>query len=189
MHFDVEPLCRLSWPGGTVSRAGPSVPQRRRGRAPVLREHRYSESGESGLNVLLFVLRIIVFTVWVLLGLLCIAIVYPFASAALRAGITRRWSRVLLVLCGVKTRVMGRPGAGGAALWVANHVSWVDVFVLNSVRGVSFISKDDVRKWPVIGWLVAGAGTAFLARGRRHAVRDAAEQMSLRFARGEVVGL
>src|SRR3546814_10795200 len=103
------------------------------------------------LNGLLFGLRISCFTGWVLLGLLCIAIVYTFASAALRAGITRRWSRVLLVLCGLKTRVMCRPGAGGAALWVANHVSWVDVFVMNSVRGVSFISKDAVRKWHVIG--------------------------------------
>src|SRR3546814_18459936 len=130
MHFDVEPLCRLSWPGGTVSRAGPSVPQRRRGRAPVLREHRYSESGESGLNVLLFVLRISVLTVWVLLGLLCIAIVYPFASAALRAGITRRCSRVFLVLCVVKTRVLGRPGAGGAAVGVGLPVSVVVFFGL-----------------------------------------------------------
>lgn len=100
-----------------------------------------------------------------------------------------RWSQVLMWLCGVRVRILGEPVLDGAALWVANHVSWVDIFVLNSVRPMSFIAKSDIRRWPLIGWLVAGAGTVFIERGQRQAVRLVGEQMKTRFERGDVVGL
>src|SRR5690606_2701047 len=106
-----------------------------------------------------------------------------------RQWLIRNWSRVLMACCGVKIRVRGQPKTEGAVLWVSNHVSWVDIFVLDSVRAVSFIAKSDIRKWPLLGWLVAGAGTLFIERGRRHAVRAVGHQMSERFARGEAVGL
>ncbi len=100
-----------------------------------------------------------------------------------------RWSQALMWLCGVRLRILGEPVLDEAALWVANHVSWVDIFVLNSVRPVSFIAKSDIRRWPLIGWLVAGAGTVFIERGQRQAVRLVGEQMKARFERGDVVGL
>ena len=53
----------------------------------------------------------------------------------------------------------------GPVLLVANHVSWIDIFVLNSARATSFVAKSEIRSWPVIGWLVAGAGTLFIERG------------------------
>jgi len=141
------------------------------------------------LGVFLFAVRLCALIVWIFLGLLCVTVFYPFARAATRCAVTRRWSGALMFLCGIKIRIQGRPALDAPALWVANHVSWADIFVLNSVRCVSFISKSDVRAWPVIGWLVAGAGTVFLDRGQRHAVRGVSQQMRERFARGEVVGL
>jgi 1-acyl-sn-glycerol-3-phosphate acyltransferase len=74
-------------------------------------------------------------------------------------------------------------------LWASNHVSWVDIFVLNSVRTTSFVAKSDIRRWPVIGLLVAWAGTLFIDRRHRHAVRDAGRQMAACFQQGDVVGL
>src|SRR3546814_20768392 len=60
-------------------------------------------------------------------------------------------------------------------------VSWVDIFVLNSIRPTAFVAKSEIRRWPVIGWLVAGAGTVFIERGNRNAIRAVTEQMKGRF--------
>jgi 1-acyl-sn-glycerol-3-phosphate acyltransferase len=140
------------------------------------------------LNILRFAVRLCVVLVWILLGLLCVSILFPLAPRVRRV-VTRRWSKALMAICGVTVRIAGQPVLDRPVLWVANHVSWVDIFVLDSVRCVSFVSKSEVRSWPVIGWLVAGAGTVFLNRGRRHAIRDVAVQMGQCFARGDVVGL
>lgn len=102
---------------------------------------------------------------------------------------TRLWSRVLLLVCGVRVKVRGEPLRKGAALWVANHVSWIDIFVIDSIRSTSFIAKSEIRHWPVIGWLVAGSGTVFIERGHRHAIRKVGHQMKARFEQGEVIGL
>lgn len=58
----------------------------------------------------------------------------------------------------------------GNLLIVANHVSWLDVFVLHSLRPSRFIAKSELRDWPLLGHLIVGSGTLFLERGRR---RDA----------------
>lgn len=141
------------------------------------------------MRAVLFFLRAPLVATWILLGLGSVVLIFPAASLRLRGGMTRRWSRVLMMLCGVRIRVQGQPRCTGAVLWAANHVSWVDIFVLNSVRPTAFIAKSDIRKWPLIGWLVAGAGTVFIERGRRHAVRAVGHQMKTRFDQQEVIGL
>ncbi len=50
-------------------------------------------------------------------------------------------------------------------LLVANHISWVDIPLLGHVAQARFLSKDDVRHWPVIGWLASSTGTLFIKRG------------------------
>lgn len=141
------------------------------------------------MGFLLFPFRLVLVIGWGLCGLLTVIAAFPLLPLAARQWLIHHWSRVLLACCGVKVLRRGEPKREGAVLWVANHVSWVDIFVMDSVRAVSFIAKSDIRKWPLIGWLVAGAGTLFIERGRRHAVRAVGQQMSARFNRGEAVGL
>ncbi|OWT58209.1 lysophospholipid acyltransferase family protein [Candidimonas nitroreducens] len=141
------------------------------------------------MRVLLFALRAPCVAVWIVLGLLTEVCVFPLLSLSARGAVSRTWSRVLMCLCGVRIRVCGAPVQGAPVLWVANHVSWVDIFVLNSVRCTAFVAKSDIRRWPVLGWLVAGAGTVFIERGQRQAIRAVGRQMAERFRRGEVVGL
>lgn len=141
------------------------------------------------MSFLLFLPRAIFVIIWIVLSLLSVAVVYPFVSLPIRNAMNHYWSRALVFICGVKVRVVGQPIEHGAALWVANHVSWIDIFVLNSVRCVAFIAKSDIRHWPVIGWLVAKAGTVFIERGQRHAIKAVGDQMKQRFTQGEVLGL
>ncbi|MBF9033778.1 1-acyl-sn-glycerol-3-phosphate acyltransferase [Rhodobacterales bacterium HKCCE2091] len=69
---------------------------------------------------------------------------------------------------GLRRRVTGR-AMQGPGVTVANHVTWLDIFVLNATfRGV-FVAKSEVRLWPGIGWLARGTGTIFVDRDRRAA--------------------
>lgn len=50
-------------------------------------------------------------------------------------------------------------------LWVSNHVSWTDIPLLGMLTPLSFLSKAEVRTWPIAGWLAHKAGTLFIRRG------------------------
>jgi 1-acyl-sn-glycerol-3-phosphate acyltransferase len=107
-------------------------------------------------------------------GLATCALVFPWAGATLRERLIRRWSARLLAIC--RVRVERAAVAAGAAplahaLVVSNHISWLDIFVINSVRPCRFVAKAEIRAWPVVGWLVAQAGTVFIARGSRRDLR------------------
>jgi 1-acyl-sn-glycerol-3-phosphate acyltransferase len=57
------------------------------------------------------------------------------------------------------------------ALIVSNHISWLDIFAVNTCRPCRFVAKSDIRDWPLLGWLCDRAGTIFIARGRQRDVR------------------
>jgi 1-acyl-sn-glycerol-3-phosphate acyltransferase len=105
-------------------------------------------------------------------GLATCALVFPWAGVALREGLVRRWSARLLRIC----RVEVEHGEGGHAplrhaMIVSNHISWLDIFVINALHPCRFVAKTEIRAWPVLGWLVAQAGTVFIARGNRRDLR------------------
>jgi 1-acyl-sn-glycerol-3-phosphate acyltransferase len=106
-----------------------------------------------------------------LVGLATCAFVFPWAGRDMRARLTRRWSRQLLAICGATVEDASRAAPLAHALVVANHVSWLDIFVINSVHPCRFVAKAEIRNWPVVGWLVALAGTVFIARGNRRDLR------------------
>lgn len=64
---------------------------------------------------------------------------------------------------GVEARVEGRFPAAGAV--VTNHQGYLDILVLASLRPCVFVSKEEIAHWPVVGWMVAAAGTVFVRRG------------------------
>ncbi len=76
------------------------------------------------------------------------------------------WSARMLAILGVESELVTdlptKP-----SLIVANHLSWLDILVLGSLIPVRFLSKDEIRSWPVIGRLARGAQTLFIKRGDR----------------------
>uniref|UniRef100_UPI00334293F8 lysophospholipid acyltransferase family protein n=1 Tax=Castellaniella defragrans TaxID=75697 RepID=UPI00334293F8 len=138
---------------------------------------------------ILFCARASMTVSWIVAGLLTELLAFPLLGIRKRQRVIQGWSRILLRVCGVRMRVQGQPILDGAVLWVANHVSWIDIFLIDAVRPTSFIAKSDIRRWPVIGLLVAWAGTLFIDRRQRHAVREAGRQMHNCFDRGDAVGL
>jgi 1-acyl-sn-glycerol-3-phosphate acyltransferase len=77
--------------------------------------------------------------------------------------ITQFVCRNALRLLGLRLRVTGRPMLGQGAI-VANHTSWLDIFVLNASKRIYFVSKSEVAGWPGIGWLARATGTVFVVR-------------------------
>ncbi len=96
---------------------------------------------------------------------------YPRGDQVRRAQLLGDWSRKLLEILNIKLIVKGKPPKvpGQRVVVVGNHVSWLDVFAVDSVCPSRFVAKSEIRKWPVAGWLAARAGTLFIDRGRRHA--------------------
>jgi 1-acyl-sn-glycerol-3-phosphate acyltransferase len=111
-------------------------------------------------------LRLTRLGVHLLRGLAMAALAYPLVDEHRRLDLRRGWSLRLLAILGIRIRKQGAE-IEAASLLVANHISWVDIFVINAIRPASFVSKDEVRHWPLIGWLAARNGTLFLQRGSR----------------------
>jgi 1-acyl-sn-glycerol-3-phosphate acyltransferase len=105
-------------------------------------------------------------------GIATTAFVFPLIGLPKRREAIRRWSRKLLQMMRIDARVRGLPAEGlpGNVLIVANHISWLDIFVLNAVEPGRFIAKSELEDWPLVGHLIAGCGTLFLKRSSR---RDA----------------
>lgn len=80
--------------------------------------------------------------------------------------------RAALRIIGLRLHVTGHPANGQGAA-VANHSSWLDIFVLNASKRIYFVSKSEVASWPGIGWLARATGTVFIARNRAQASAQA----------------
>jgi 1-acyl-sn-glycerol-3-phosphate acyltransferase len=74
-------------------------------------------------------------------------------------------------------------------LFVSNHLSWIDIILIAGASGAAFVSRDDVARWPIIGWLARINRTIFVARTRRGAVRDQADALRNALASGQAVAL
>ncbi|MEJ2388486.1 MAG: lysophospholipid acyltransferase family protein [Chromatiaceae bacterium] len=82
-------------------------------------------------------------------------------------AVVRWWHRRLCRALELKVRVTGE--LAERALLVANHISWLDIHVLGGQGQIGFLSKAEVRDWPLIGWMAETAGTLFIARGGNQA--------------------
>lgn len=114
-------------------------------------------------------LKVIRILVHILVGALIVLVRFPRMDRPARSARVGRWARDLLAILKVAVVVKGNPDAAhqSGALLVANHVSWMDIYLLFSVVPTRFISKAEVRSWPLIGWLAEAAGTLFLTREKK----------------------
>jgi 1-acyl-sn-glycerol-3-phosphate acyltransferase len=102
-------------------------------------------------------------------GALTILLLFPWLERQERDRRVGLWAGKLLRVLKIRTVLRGRPPLvrGQGALIVANHVSWLDIHLLHSLLPARFISKAEVRGWPMIGWMAEAAGTLFLERSRK----------------------
>ena len=74
------------------------------------------------------------------------------------------WSGTLIRVFGFRIRSFGTP-LPGAVMYVANHLSWLDIELMHSQRAIGFVAKSEIASWPLVGWLATRAGTIYHRRG------------------------
>lgn len=100
-----------------------------------------------------------------------IAFCVPFHLLRRLLGIRSPWPRRFLGWCasavGMRPIVVGERYRGGPKLYAANHQSWIDILLIGGATGASFVSKEEVKRWPVAGWLATMVGTIYINRKDR----------------------
>jgi 1-acyl-sn-glycerol-3-phosphate acyltransferase len=117
-------------------------------------------------------------------GALICALLFPFLEPPARMRHVGGWARRTLHRLGVTLEVTGAPRPGPLLL-AANHVSWLDILVIDAVQPVRFVSKADVRHWPLLGWMVACGGTLFIERESRRDAMRVVHQMAQALQAGD----
>ena len=125
----------------------------------------------------------------VLRGMWTIWLRFPQLSAEQREMRVQAWALQFLALWGIHLRVVGQPVAQGPALMVANHISWLDILVIHAARHCRFVSKSDIRGWPLVGLLATGAGTLYIERSKRRDALRMVKDMADAMRKGDVVAV
>lgn len=73
-------------------------------------------------------------------------------------------------------------------MFIANHISWVDIHAFNSVTALRFIAKSEISQWPVFGYFAKKSGTIFINRGRRKDAAHIVKETARCLADGDNVG-
>lgn len=111
---------------------------------------------------------------------------FPRASAQQRLEMNRAWSLRMLQLCGMRLVVHNDDARlDEGVLVVANHVSWIDIYVINAWRPTPFVSKAEIRKWPVVGWLAQQLDTVFVQREKRSDAKRIMHELAERLNAGQ----
>lgn len=92
-------------------------------------------------------------------------------------ALVRWWNRRLVRILNLQLVVEGEISRC-PTLFVANHISWLDIPCLRAMIDVAFVSKEEVRRWPVVGSMAARAGTVFFARGNKDVTALTADRMT-----------
>ena len=102
--------------------------------------------------------------------------------------VIRAWSAGLMRIFGFHLHRKGVP-LSGPAVFVANHVSWVDIVVLHSQRMMGFVAKREISRWPLVGWMAMRGETIFHERGSAESLGGVLHEMLARLRAGRSVGV
>ncbi|MEO6897925.1 MAG: lysophospholipid acyltransferase family protein [Caldimonas sp.] len=122
-------------------------------------------------------------------GLAIVLFAFPRLDLAARRKRIRWWSAKMLRVLGIGIVVEGvAPVAKG--LLVANHVSWLDIMAVHAVvPEARFVSKADVRTWPLVSRLVDAGGTVYLERERKRDALRVVHAVAESLAAGQTVAI
>ena len=128
-------------------------------------------------------------------GLLATTVVWPLLGMALgrKAGyfqeiIRRSWCAGVCRILNVEVETIGQPSLD-TRLWIANHISWLDIIALGARHPLLFVAKAEVAAWPVMGYLAQRLGTLFVRRGDAEQTTTIAEQMAWQLRQGRQIML
>ena len=128
-------------------------------------------------------------------GLVATGLLWPFLELVLgrKAGffqeaIRSHWCSMVCRILNVEVETVGTP-SHETCLWVANHISWLDIIALGALHPLLFVAKEEVADWPVMGYLARRLGTLFVRRGDAEQTGSIAEKMTWQLRQGRQIML
>jgi len=125
----------------------------------------------------------------VLSGVRQIRFDFPRLSRTQQQERVRAWARETLQRLGISLTVIGEPPMQGPALIVCNHISWLDIVVLHALTPCRFVSKAEVKRWPLVGILAAGGATLFVERKSRRDAMRVVHDMAGALKEGDILAI
>ena len=118
------------------------------------------------MSIILLLLRLPILILHILVGLLTILFFPkdPKNFKKLHYKIMMLWMSFLSNILGIKVDIRGTPDQT-ANLFVSNHVTYLDIIIINKLLPVNFVAKEEISSWPIIGRLASKTGTLFIRRG------------------------
>jgi lyso-ornithine lipid O-acyltransferase len=120
--------------------------------------------------------------------LVCLPLHYLWRLLRRPSPWPQRFLGMVARAAGMRVRVVGVP-LKRDVLFLANHLSWLDILVLAGASGTAFVSKAEVAEVPMVGWLAGLNNTVFVARSERAGVRGQADALRRALASGQPVAL
>jgi 1-acyl-sn-glycerol-3-phosphate acyltransferase len=136
----------------------------------------------------MWIIRAARFLMHIALGLFCVLVIFPCLKESGRIALERWYSHKLILLFRITPALHGN-WPDYPCMLVLNHVSWLDIFAVNSQSPSIFIAKSEIASWPLAGTLVSRAGTIFIERGRRQAVHKVIKDAQARILGGRQVAV
>lgn len=123
--------------------------------------------------------RSVLLIIWLIIGVILTVIFLrntrePHGFAT---NIVGTWLGVLSRIFGIKIKTFGT-ALPEKTLFVANHISWLDILILGDLLPIHFLSKYEVKTMPVIGWLATRAGTLYIKRGNKESASDSSSEIT-----------
>jgi lyso-ornithine lipid O-acyltransferase len=98
-------------------------------------------------------------------------------TRGISSTVIRSWLGIVAYSLGVKIKTFGT-ALPEKTLFVANHISWLDILVLGHLTPIHFLSKNEVKTMPVIGWLATRAGTLYIHRGNKESASESSSEIT-----------
>jgi 1-acyl-sn-glycerol-3-phosphate acyltransferase len=125
-------------------------------------------------------------------GLATLIFLFPRVSPTRRQRLIRSWDGKVLKIFAMRMQVDAPPGfdlAHTKRLYVGNHISWIDVYALQSITGARFVAKSELAAWPVLGTLIAKSGTIFIERAKRADTRRIVKTVQQHLTDGDIIAV
>jgi len=106
-------------------------------------------------------------------GCFILLLIFPWFKAEQRHQSIRKWCQQLLGIFNMRLSVIGAERLEDTHyLMAANHISWIDIHVINAFKPHFFVAKSEVASWPIFGWMAKQLGTLFIERGKSNSIRN-----------------
>ena len=131
--------------------------------------------------------------------LLALFLIFPFVILFIAIGLkvnntnlnknaVKFWSKLLCYICGLKLKLRGNIQEN-PVLIVANHVTWLDIPVIHSFKLAGFVAKEEISRWPFLGWAIKSGETLFIKRGKLESRREVLDNIEDRLKQGRSIAV